>query len=373
VAAGAGSGGVGNSGGSGVGFGGFKASADAPGRCVQYRRCVARPRDDRKFLPQCWHGKSLVVGACGASVRERCAGGAAISGSRRDAAGVAGAPELMRVCGLEMSLKHIHDAIQKADLEDAEAMKRYAASKEYAPFSPGSPWAMPNLSEVHLRDHDLPQLVEGRRLVTHLRIDIAGPEFLGDDDTGAEGSANPDAASEVDDVVHGDPPSRSPTDLAALFPNLRVLEIRSGGSLCASLVPLLPPGLEVLGIYGAVACPDVRSFLQQALTAAAPAAPPLKSARATGNMASIPKVLDAMCFVPYAATLEELSFEGVAVTNAASAVSQLPHLTSFSLVAGTHCGDSPRLESSSHGEHRNTHTHTVVGIAWCQYTTQSLA
>jgi len=30
----------------------------------------------------------------------------------------------------ETDLKHIHDAIQKADLEDAEAMKRYAASKE---------------------------------------------------------------------------------------------------------------------------------------------------------------------------------------------------------------------------------------------------
>lgn len=30
----------------------------------------------------------------------------------------------------ETDLKHIHDAIQKADLEDAEAMKRYAANKE---------------------------------------------------------------------------------------------------------------------------------------------------------------------------------------------------------------------------------------------------
>ena len=30
----------------------------------------------------------------------------------------------------ETDLKHIHDAIQKADLEDAEAMKRYAASKD---------------------------------------------------------------------------------------------------------------------------------------------------------------------------------------------------------------------------------------------------
>ena len=30
----------------------------------------------------------------------------------------------------ETDLKHIHDAIQKADLEDAEAMKRYAAAKE---------------------------------------------------------------------------------------------------------------------------------------------------------------------------------------------------------------------------------------------------
>jgi hypothetical protein len=30
----------------------------------------------------------------------------------------------------ETDLKHIHDAIQKADLEDAEALKRYAASKE---------------------------------------------------------------------------------------------------------------------------------------------------------------------------------------------------------------------------------------------------
>lgn len=30
----------------------------------------------------------------------------------------------------ETDLKHIHDAIQRADLEDAEAMKRYAASKE---------------------------------------------------------------------------------------------------------------------------------------------------------------------------------------------------------------------------------------------------
>jgi len=30
----------------------------------------------------------------------------------------------------EEDLKHLHDAIQKADLEDAEAMKRYAASKE---------------------------------------------------------------------------------------------------------------------------------------------------------------------------------------------------------------------------------------------------
>jgi hypothetical protein len=30
----------------------------------------------------------------------------------------------------ETDLKHIHDAVQKADLEDAEAMKRYASSKE---------------------------------------------------------------------------------------------------------------------------------------------------------------------------------------------------------------------------------------------------
>ena len=29
----------------------------------------------------------------------------------------------------ETDLKHIHDAIQKADLEDAEAMKRFAAMK----------------------------------------------------------------------------------------------------------------------------------------------------------------------------------------------------------------------------------------------------
>lgn len=30
----------------------------------------------------------------------------------------------------EIDLKHVHDAIQKADLEDAEAMKRFASQKD---------------------------------------------------------------------------------------------------------------------------------------------------------------------------------------------------------------------------------------------------